>query len=120
MDLTKKHCIPCEGGSPPLSEKEENSYKVYTPSWLLLRNEYHRLRKQFVFKNFKEAVQFINSVANIAEEEKHHPDIYVFYNKVQLDLFTHAVGGLSQNDFIMAAKIDKLSNDYVGKNKVIK
>lgn len=109
MDLTKKHCVPCEGGDPPLPKKKEDELHKQVPSWLLLRDtSAHRIRKQFVFKDFSQAMIFVNKVAAIAQEEGHHPDIYIFYNKVQLDLFTHAVGGLSENDFIMAAKIDVL------------
>ena len=113
MDLTKKHCVPCEGGTPPLPENKEDELYKEIPTWLLLRDpgttNVHKLRKQFKFKDFLEAIAFVNKVAPIAEAEGHHPDIYIFYNKVQLDLYTHAVGGLSENDFIMAAKIDALS-----------
>lgn len=109
MDLTQKHCIPCESGDPPVSEKKEKEFRKQVPDWLLLRDQEHKLRRQFKFKDFQEAMKFVNNVARIAERQGHHPDIYIFYNKVQLDLFTHAVGGLSENDFIMAAKIDKLT-----------
>lgn len=112
MDLKQKHCVPCESGMPPLSESEENNLYMKIPDWLLLRETQqavvHKLRRQFKFENFKKSIDFVNEVARIAEEEGHHPDIYIFYNKVQLELFTHAVGGLSENDFIMAAKIDHL------------
>lgn len=108
MDLSVKHCIPCEGGDPPVSDTKAEELKKEIPDWLLLRDGTHRLRRQFKFKNFMEAIGFVNKVAEITEKEGHHPDIYIFYNKVQLDLFTHAVGGLSENDFIMAAKIDKV------------
>lgn len=111
-DLTQKHCVPCEGGTPPLSDAEEDKLIKETPDWILLRNDgqtvVHKLRRQFTFKDFKEAIAFVNKVADIANGEGHHPDIYIFYNKVQLELFTHAVGGLSENDFIMAAKINKI------------
>lgn len=108
MDLTQKHCVPCEGGTPPVSDQKEDELLKQTPGWLLLRDGTHRLRRQFTFKDFKEAIQFVNKVAELAESEGHHPDITIFYNKVQLDLFTHAVGRLSDNDFIMAAKVNKL------------
>jgi len=108
MDLTQKHCIPCENGDPPLPENEEDKLHKKVASWILLRDGNHKLRKQFKFGDFKEAMVFVNKIADVAEKEGHHPDIYIFYNKVQIDLFTHAVGGLSENDFIMAAKIDKL------------
>ena len=109
MDLTQKHCVPCEKGAPPLSEEKENEFLKQTPEWILIKNTAHKIRRQFKFKNFKEAMNFVNKVAKVAEEEGHHPDIYIFYNKVQLDLFTHAVGGLSENDFILASKTNALA-----------
>lgn len=110
MQLSQKHCVPCEGGTPPLPIDQEEILIKKVSSWLILRNGNHTLRKQFTFKNFQKAMEFVNKVAKIAEKEGHHPDIYIFYNKVQLDLFTHAVGGLSENDFIMAAKIDEITS----------
>lgn len=107
--LTKKNCVPCESGDPPLPDEKEDELKTQVQDWLLLRDGTHRLRRQFRFKNFKEAMNFVNKVAQIADSEGHHPDIYIFYNKVQLDLFTHAVGGLSENDFILASKIDEMA-----------
>ena len=98
-------------------EKEEEMLKQvqHDPSassgqagWLLLRDGDHRIRRQFKFNDFKEAMIFVNKVAELANAEDHHPDIKIVYSKVQLDLFTHAVGGLSENDFIMAAKIDRI------------
>ena len=113
MDLTQKHCVPCEGGTPPLpDEKEDEVLKrvqhdnKQVSDWLLIRDGTHKITRQFKFKDFKEAIAFVNKVADLAEREGHHPDIKIVYNKVQLDLFTHAVGGLSENDFIMAAKIN--------------
>ncbi|HEX7042308.1 MAG TPA: 4a-hydroxytetrahydrobiopterin dehydratase [Patescibacteria group bacterium] len=108
-DLTQKHCVPCEGGTPPLTNEEEDKLMSQINDWILIRDGNHKLRKQFKFQNFLEAVSFVNKIAKVAESEGHHPDIYIFYNKVQIDLFTHAVGGLSENDFIMAAKINKLT-----------
>lgn len=108
MNLTGKHCVPCEGGDPPLPVEREDELIKETPGWLLLRDAEHKIRRQFTFADFPNAMEFVNKVAKIAQEEGHHPDIYIFYNKVQLDLFTHAVGGLSENDFIMAAKINLL------------
>jgi len=113
-DLVNKKCVPCESGSPPLSNEKEEEMLKEVPSWLLIRDGTHKIRRQFKFKNFREAMNFVNQVAEIAEKEDHHPDIYIFYNKIQLDLFTHAVGGLSENDFIMAAKINALkSTSYI-------
>lgn len=108
IDLTKKHCVPCEGGTPPLSDGKENELIRQTPGWILLRDGTHRIHRMFSFKNFKTAIAFVNTVASLAEEEGHHPDIKIVYNKVGLDLFTHAVRGLSENDFIMAAKINRV------------
>lgn len=110
MDLIAKHCVPCEGGTPPLSDIDEDRYIKEIPSWTLLREGTHKIRREFKFKNFKEAMGFVNKVAEIAEEERHHPDIYISYNRVRIEFFTHAVQGLSENDFIMAAKIDRLSS----------
>ena len=108
VDLATKHCVPCEGEDPPLTNTEEEKFKKEVPDWELLRNGKHKVKRQFKFKNFRESLAFVNKVSEIAESEGHHPDIYIFYNKVNLELFTHAVGGLSENDFIMAAKIDKI------------
>jgi 4a-hydroxytetrahydrobiopterin dehydratase len=109
MDLTQKHCVPCEGGDPPISNEKEDELIKQTPDWLLLRDGTHKLRRQYKFKNFKEALLFVNKVGELAEAEGHHPDITIVYNKVMLDFFTHAVGGLSENDFIMVAKINKIT-----------
>ncbi len=108
MNLNKKHCVPCEGGIPPLSNEKEDELMKQIPDWLLVRDGTHKITRQFKFKNFIEAMKFVNEVADLAESEGHHPDIKIVYNKVRLDLFTHAVGGLSENDFIMAAKINNL------------
>lgn len=108
MDLTKKHCVPCEGGMPPLPKEKEDELIKQTPDWILLRDGTHMIQRMFKFEDFKKAMTFVNKVAEIANKEDHHPDIKIVYNKVRLDLFTHAVGGLSENDFIMAAKINKI------------
>lgn len=108
MDLTKKHCVPCEGGTPPLSDGKENELIRQTPGWILLRDGTHKITRQFKFKDFKQTMFFVNKVADLAEDEGHHPDIKIVYNRVGLNLFTHAVRGLSENDFIMAAKINQV------------
>ena len=105
MDLTQKKCIPCEAGTLPLNEEKVNELLKEIPAWTLKDNH---LYKKFKFRNFVEAMKFINSVADIAEQEGHHPDFCVHYNKVEIELWTHAINGLSENDFIIAAKIDKL------------
>jgi len=107
-ELHKIHCIPCEGGTPPLLDIDENLLMKEVPGWNLDRTSMHKLKRIFTFKDFKEAMVFVNKIANIAEEEGHHPDLYIFYNQVHIELYTHAVGGLSKNDFIVASKINKI------------
>lgn len=107
--LQKGHCVPCEGGVAPLTDTEENNYHDATPSWVIQKEGMHKLTKEFEFKNFLESVEFINKVAKIAESEGHHPNLCVHdYKKVTVELYTHAIGGLSTNDFILAVKIDEI------------
>jgi len=108
MNLTSKHCVPCEGGIPPMPNEDEDRYIKEVPSWTLDREGIHKIRKTFKFKDFKEAMKFVNEVARIAEEEGHHPNIHIYYNRVEFELYTHAIKGLFENDFIMAAKIDQI------------
>ena len=98
--------MPCEGGIPPLNVKKENEY--FKQGWSLIREGIHRIKKEFSFDDFMEAMNFVNKIAELAEEEGHHPDIYIYYNKVVLELHTHAIKGLHLNDFVMAAKINEL------------
>ncbi|MDP3901502.1 MAG: 4a-hydroxytetrahydrobiopterin dehydratase [bacterium] len=107
-DLIKKHCIPCEGGVSPLDEIEIKEYLKQVPEWSFIKSPHHSIDREFKFRNFIEAMEFVNKVADLAEREGHHPDITINYNKVNLSLWTHAIGGLFENDFILAAKIDKL------------
>ena len=81
--------------------------KEVDQQWEVIKD--HSIKRKFKFKDFKQAMKFVNDVADITNQEGHHPDIYIFYNIVDLELYTHAVKGLSENDFIMAAKIDKLA-----------
>ena len=106
MDLTQKKCKPCEGGTLPLTETETNKLLEQIPSWEIKDGKVY---KQFKFKDFVEAMQFVNKVAEIAEQEGHHPDISIRWNKVDIELWTHAINGLSENDFIVAAKIDEIN-----------
>lgn len=105
MDLSNKHCVPCEGGVPPMSETEVQKYISQVKGWEVIGGN-RRIVKKFVFKDFKETMEFVNAVADISEKENHHPNIYIFYNKVEIELWTHKVRGLSENDFILASKID--------------
>src|SRR5258708_6958557 len=106
MNLSHKHCVPCEAGTPPLAGEALADYLKDVPDWKLVDKK--KIEREFKFKDFKESMAFINKVAEIAEAEGHHPDIYIFYNLVRLELWTHAIGGLSENDFIVASKIHKL------------
>lgn len=91
------------------NQKEAQELLKDASSWKLEAGDILKISKNFDFKDFKESMSFVNKVAGIAEEEGHHPDIYIFYNKVNLTLTTHFIKGLSDNDFILAAKIDKLT-----------
>lgn len=109
MQLTDKHCVPCEGGARPLSISAENELLKETPGWEIVRLLEHKIRKVFTLKDFAEAIEFVNEVAKIAGREGHHPEMHINFRKVTVELYTHAILGLSENDFIMAAKIDEIN-----------
>jgi 4a-hydroxytetrahydrobiopterin dehydratase len=104
MGLESKRCVPCEGGVPKLGPIEIASLLPEVPGW---REEGDRIHRTFQFPDFVRAMAFLNRVATIAEAEGHHPDFCVHYSKVEMTIWTHAIGGLSENDFILAAKIDR-------------
>ncbi len=107
VTLSNQKCVPCEGGMPPMTLGEITPYLEKIPEWDLIGAQ--KLERIFKFNTFKEAMVFVNTVADIAEANGHHPDITLFnWNKVKLILTTHAVGGLSINDLILAAKFDEL------------
>lgn len=107
-DLIQKKCVPCEGGVPTLTEEEIKKYMAQLKEgWEIL--EGIKIKKLFKFKDFKEAIVFVNKVANLSESEGHHPDIIIHYNEVDIVIWTHSIGGLSENDFILAAKIDNIN-----------
>ncbi len=108
MDLKKKHCVPCEGGEPPLTKVEENRDMDDIEGWDLDRDGIHRIERKLKFNDFKESMKFVNKVADLAENEGHHPDIKISWNVVELKLTTHAIDGLSENDFIIASKINEI------------
>ncbi len=107
--LIQKKCVPCEGGVPPLNKMQAGDYLKETPGWEIMEDG-KKIKREFKFKSFKEAIVFVGKVAELAEEEGHHPDFHIFYNCVVLESWTHAIGGLSENDFILAAKINILTN----------
>jgi 4a-hydroxytetrahydrobiopterin dehydratase len=106
MELEKRKCKPCEGGVPPLTEDEIMEYITLVKGWIVKDNI--KIAREFNFVNYKHTMSFVNEVARLAEEEGHHPDMQVSYGSVEVELWTHAIDGLSENDFIMAAKIDRI------------
>lgn len=106
-ELAKKKCVPCEGGVPPLTPEQVKEYqKQVHADWTVTDNK--KMKRDFSFVNFKQTMDVANKIADLAEAEGHHPDLYISYGKLGVELWTHAINGLSENDFILAAKIDKL------------
>lgn len=109
MDLTQKRCVPCEGGEPPATDGEIQQLLKAVPGWTVTEvGGIKRLTKTFTFKNFVESIAFVNKVKDVAETEGHHPDLHISWNTVRAENWTHAIKGLHENDFILAAKIDAL------------
>ena len=107
-ELSKKRCEPCEGGIDPLTREQFSVYLEQVADWTIF-DEDSKMEREYQFKDFAEALAFINKVGAIAEEEGHHPNILLHgWNKVKLELYTHAIGGLSINDFVCAVKFDQL------------
>lgn len=110
MSLESKTCVPCRGGVPPLKGKELADIHKQLPEfghWKVV-NEHH-ITREFQFPDFKHAMDFVNRVGDLAEEQGHHPDIFLAWGKVGITLWTHKIDGLTESDFIMAAKIDRLT-----------
>ena len=109
-DLANKKCVPCEGNIPPFDKDEIHKYLKKVDGWDVNSNQDKSffLTKEFSFENFKESQNFVNSVGQIAEEENHHPDISFGWGYCKVKIFTHAIKGLAESDFILAAKIDKI------------
>ena len=113
--LRSKKCVPCEGGVPPVPREEAERLLKDLPGWRLT-DDGIRIRREWVVKNFVAGMEFLNRVADLAEDEGHHPDLHlVGYRNVVIELWTHAIGGLSENDFITAAKIELLPIAVKGK-----
>jgi 4a-hydroxytetrahydrobiopterin dehydratase len=107
-ELTRKHCQSCEGGVPALTKEQVREYVAAVPNWKLTSDDQH-IRREWRVKDFAVALNFFQRVGQIAEAEDHHPDLHLTgYRNVAIELSTHAVGGLTENDFIVAAKIDQL------------
>ena len=111
-DLTKKKCSPCEGGVIPFDISEIHKYQKKVDGWNIIKDSkaIYFLEKNFKFNDFKKSQEFINEVGKISEEEGHHPDISFGWGYAKISITTHAIEGLSENDFILAAKIDEASN----------
>lgn len=107
MDLSSKKCIPCEAGVAPFTREQAIAMLEEVPTWTL-SDDARRISREFAFKDFAGAMAFANQVAAIAESEGHHPDLSVSWGKLRVELSTHAIGGLSENDFILAAKISMI------------
>ena len=105
--LTTRRCVACDKATPRLTETEARAYLVQVPEWEM--RDAKSMRRRFRFQDFAGAMAFVNRVAALAQEEGHHPDILISYDRVRIDLTTHAIGCLSDNDFITAAKIDRLT-----------
>jgi 4a-hydroxytetrahydrobiopterin dehydratase len=105
-DLASQTCIPCRGGVPPLKGTELKAIQQKVPQWNVV-NEHH-ITRAFTFPDFKQALDFVNRVGEVAEQQGHHPDILLTWGKAEITMWTHKIDGLTPSDFIMAAKIDKL------------
>jgi 4a-hydroxytetrahydrobiopterin dehydratase len=105
-DLASKTCVPCRGGTPPLKGEELDDLRRQVPEWEVV--EEHHLRRRFRFKNFREALGFVNRVGELAEEQGHHPDVRFGWGYAEVTIFTHKIDGLTESDFILAAKINEL------------
>lgn len=106
-DLHTKGCTPCEGDTLPFTLTQAREYIKEIEDWKLASNG-KQISKTFTFKGFMPGVDVVNKIADLAEEEGHHPDLHLSYGELKIELTTHAIGGLSENDFILAAKIDRL------------
>jgi len=104
--LAQKHCVPCEGGTPALEGQALRSLAAQVPHWTVVQD--HHLERVFKFPDFASALAFVNAIGQIAEAEKHHPDLELGWGRVGVKIYTHKVDGLSDSDFILAAKIDTL------------
>jgi 4a-hydroxytetrahydrobiopterin dehydratase len=106
-DLANKTCVPCRGGTPPLEGEELEALARQVPGWNVVDG--HHLVREFRFKNFREALEFVNEVGELAEEQAHHPDVEFGWGRAVITIFTHKIDGLTESDFVLAAKIDRLA-----------
>ncbi len=107
MSLSKKECVPCKGGVPPLKGEELEKLEKQVDGWDVV--EEHHITKTYKFSDFVKVLAFVNRVGDVAEEQGHHPDIYLTWGKVRITMCTHKIDGLTESDFILAARIDEIS-----------
>jgi 4a-hydroxytetrahydrobiopterin dehydratase len=105
-NLASRTCVPCRGGIPPMRGEEIAQFLAELDGWEVVRE--HHLHKTYTFKDFREALEFVNRIGQLAEEQGHHPDICFGWGRAELTIFTHKIDGLSESDFILAAKTDAL------------
>jgi 4a-hydroxytetrahydrobiopterin dehydratase len=105
-DLASKNCVPCRGGVPPLAGKELDALSKQVPDWKVVDG--HHIVRLYKFPDFRQALAFVNKVGELAEQQGHHPDILLAWGKAEITTWTHAINGLTESDFILAAKIDAL------------
>ena len=105
-ELANKTCVPCRGGVPPLKGAELAALQGQVDGWSVVQE--HHITETFTFPNFQKALDFVNKVGAVAEEQGHHPDIYLAWGKAEIKIWTHKIDGLTESDFILAAKIDQL------------
>ena len=106
MNLAGKHCVPCRGGVPPVQGEELEQLKSQVPGWQVING--HHIKKTYTFPDFRTALDFVNKAGAIAEAEGHHPDLLLSWGKVEVTTWTHKIDGLTESDFILAAKIDQI------------
>lgn len=105
-DLAQRECVPCRGGVPPMDGAQIKAFSAQVPDWQVV--EEHHLAKSYQFKNFRETLDFVNRVGELAEAQGHHPDICFGWGKADITIWTHKINGLTESDFVLAAKIDRL------------
>ncbi len=116
-ELANMTCVPCQGGVPPLKGKELDELRRKLPGWNVVNER--RLHRAFTFPDFRQALEFVNRVGELAEQQGHHPDILLTWGKAEITIWTHKIDGLTQSDFVLAAKIDRLEQQTAsGKQRV--
>ncbi len=106
MSLARKECVPCKGGVPPLKGEELKQLNEQIDGWDVIKE--HHLSKTYKFSNFVKALEFVNKAGSIAEQQGHHPNIFLTWGKARIEVWTHKIDGLTESDFILAAKIDEI------------